>query len=97
MKRQLRWTERATAESAAIAEYVSITSPVYAEQLLEAFSRHLRLAIDHPESGRVVPELSDPVIREFIEGSYRLMYRIESEAIHVIAVVHGRRDFRAVL
>lgn len=75
---------------------VSVTSPIYAEQLLDGFSRHLHLAIDHPESGRIVPELSDPAIREFIEGSYRLMYRIESDSIHVIAIVHGRRDFRPV-
>jgi plasmid stabilization system protein ParE len=36
---QLRWTERATEQLAVIAEYISITSPVYAEQVVDRIAR----------------------------------------------------------
>ena len=42
-----------------------------------------------PESGQVIAEYDDPSIREVIEGPYRVIYRIESERIVVVAVIHG--------
>jgi hypothetical protein len=33
--RPLRWTEHAVSQLAAIAEYISLDSPVYAEQVVE--------------------------------------------------------------
>ncbi|MBA3343522.1 MAG: hypothetical protein H0T48_17030 [Gemmatimonadaceae bacterium] len=35
MSLELRWTEQAANQLGAIAEFVSLTSPVYAEQLVE--------------------------------------------------------------
>ena len=45
------------------------------------------------ERGRVVPELADPTIREVFVFRYRLMYRIETERVTILAFVHGARDF----
>lgn len=44
-----------------------------------------------PASGRIVPELGQPDLRERFVYSYRLIYRIEVERVLVVAVVHGRR------
>ena len=44
-----------------------------------------------PFSGRVVPELGDENIREWFAYSYRVIYRIENEAVTVAAIVHGKR------
>ena len=44
-----------------------------------------------PFSGRVVPELSDENIREWFAYSYRVIYRVENEAVTVAAIVHGKR------
>jgi plasmid stabilization system protein ParE len=38
----LRWTEQATQQVEAIAEYVSVSSPVYAEQVVERIAARLR-------------------------------------------------------
>ena len=65
--RPLRWTEHAVAQLESIAEYVSLSSPVYAEQLLDRITRRLDQARGFPESGRVVPEFARPEIRELIE------------------------------
>ena len=49
---------------------------------------------DHPQSGRVVPELRDQSIREVIHGNYRIMYRFRADVVEVATVFHGARSFR---
>ena len=91
MSLPLRWTEQA-AELGSIAEYLSLTSPVYAEQVVERIVVRLRQAQDFPESGRHVPEAGDLDVREVIERPYRVFYRARPTAIEVLAIVHARQD-----
>lgn len=44
-----------------------------------------------PQSGRIVPELDQPDVRERFVYCYRLIYRIETERILVTAIMHGKR------
>ena len=90
--RALRWSEHAVAQLAAVAEYVSLSSPVYAEQLVDRIARRLDQAREFPESGRVVPEFARGEIRELIESPYRLVYRVRPDAIEVLSVLHGRQQ-----
>jgi toxin ParE1/3/4 len=48
---------------------------------------------DFPESGRVVPELGAPQVRELIFGAYRVFYRVDT-AVHVLSVRHGSQLVR---
>jgi addiction module RelE/StbE family toxin len=88
---ELRWTEQAVAQLAAIVDYVSVSSPVYAEHLVNRIVARFDQALSYPDSGRVVPEASTPDIRELHERPYRLIYRVRETRIEVIAVVHERR------
>jgi plasmid stabilization system protein ParE len=51
----------------------------------------VRDAAEHPELGRVVPELNQPSIRERIVSPYRLVYLVEGGRVVVLGIVHGRR------
>lgn len=42
----------------------------------------------------MVPEYEVQAVREIIEGSYRIWYRIRDERIEVLAVLHGARRIR---
>ena len=78
----------------AIAEYISIASPVYAEQIVEQAVQRLDQACRFPESGRVVRNSSG---RTFASSSNRRTgYRVHPNTIEVIAVVHARRELRAL-
>lgn len=57
MSLELRWTEHAVNRLGAIAEYISLASPIYAEQVVERIVVRLRQAQELPESGRRVPKL----------------------------------------
>ena len=87
------WTERALADVRSIFEYIAQTSAVYAEALAERLLARGEQLEAHPESGRMVPELDRSEVRELIESGYRLLYRVDPDAVRVLAVVHGRRAF----
>jgi plasmid stabilization system protein ParE len=53
--RALRWTEHAVTQLAAIAEYISLDSPVYAEQVVDQVVRRPAQAQRFPESGASCP------------------------------------------
>jgi plasmid stabilization system protein ParE len=46
-----------------------------------------------PEMGHVVPEVGDPMVREIIHGSYRIIYELahEPETVFVLRFWHGAR------
>ena len=94
MTRRLRWTEHAVTQLGSIAEYISLASPVYAEQVVERVVRRLGQAQSYPESGRVVPELAQPAVRELIEPPYRLIYLVDADSVTVLSILHGRQELR---
>ncbi len=59
-------------------------------QISEVLERIERL-IDHPESGRVVPELNDTQIRELISPPYRVVYLLTDHIIQIIRVWRSER------
>jgi toxin ParE1/3/4 len=95
--RALRWTEHAVTQLAAIAEYISFDSPVYAEQVVDQLVRRLAQAQVFPESGRVVPEFERSDVRELLEVPYRVIYRVRADAIEVLAIIHARQQLRGLL
>ena len=93
---RLRWTEQAVDQLGAIAEYVSRSSPVYAEQLVQRITDRLEQVRVFPASGGVVAEAAAPEVRQVLVWPYRIIYRPRHEVIEVLAIVHGRRDLRQV-
>lgn len=49
-----------------------------------------RLAV-FPNSGRIVPELNDPGIREILFGNYRIVHRVTGDLVEILTVYHGAR------
>lgn len=47
-----------------------------------------------PRSGRIVPELGEPEIREVLLRTYRIIYRVEPRRVLVLTVVEGRRQLK---
>jgi toxin ParE1/3/4 len=47
-----------------------------------------------PRSGRSVPECGKATIRELIHGNYRIVYRIDKDALRILTVFEGHRLLR---
>ncbi len=96
MDRRIVWTETALADLEQIVHYISKDSERYAA----AFTREVRDASRSlsrfAERGRIVPELGRAHIRELFVRSYRLVYSLSAESVHLLGLIHGARDFTAV-
>ncbi|MBI2421706.1 MAG: type II toxin-antitoxin system RelE/ParE family toxin [Candidatus Hydrogenedentes bacterium] len=88
---EVRWTPRALDDLEAIAEFIAIDSPHFAQLFAtDVFAAAERLAY-FPASGGVVPETDDPAVREIVFGSYRIVYRCAEERVDIVLVHHGAR------
>lgn len=85
------WSQEALDDIDAIADYISRDSLYHAQRMVEAFFELGDSLVDHPQAGRVVPELNRPNVRERFLYSYRLLYEIGEERIDILAVIHGKR------
>jgi plasmid stabilization system protein ParE len=93
MARPVRWTEGAADDLEQIAQYVARDSEHYAAALVAEILEAAQSLEEFSERGREVPELREPNTRQLVVGSYRLVYEIRREAVYVVGVIHGARDF----
>ena len=85
------WTETAIGHLMDIYEYIARDSTRYAKRMVDRITARSKQIASFPESAPVVAEYADPTIREVIEGPYRVIYRLQSDAVVVLAVIHGAR------
>lgn len=85
------WSKRASDQLDAIFEYIAKDSPVYALRFVESLISDVELLSTQPESGRIVPEESDPFIREFQVHPYRVIYQLNEESIEILTIIHSAR------
>lgn len=91
---QLIWTRRAIEDVHSIRQFIAQDSPHYAELVTQRLIVSVERLSTLPQSGRIVPEINDPTVREVIQGSYRIVYRLIREEIHIVTVHHAARLFR---
>lgn len=85
------WSQEAIEDIAAIAEYISRDSQYHARRVVEMLYELCDCIAEHPQAGRVVPELGSAQVRERFVYSYRVVYEIGAAQIDILAVIHGRR------
>jgi toxin ParE1/3/4 len=76
MTRQ-EWTDPAIDDLQHARDYIARDSPQYAIALVERLIISAERIKSFPESGRRVPEASDPKVRELLVGGYRVIYPAE--------------------
>lgn len=86
------WTEPSLDDLRAIRDYIAKDSETYAESFVESILLAVERLSEFPRLGRVVPEANVADIREVLFRSYRILYRVHENAIHILAVIHGYRD-----
>ncbi len=87
------WTDTAVEHLSSIHEYVAQNSPTYALRIVDRLTRRSRQIAQFPYSGRSVPELDLPQVREVLEGPYRIIYRIRTaDRVDVLAVLHSAQQ-----
>jgi len=86
---KLIWTREALNNTIEIENYISQDNPSKAIEFMGYLIDKCEYLIDNPEMGRVVPEFSDPQIRELIVKNYRIVYRHIAEEIQILTIFEG--------
>ena len=96
MAKTLIWSREALDDIDSTAEYISRDSLYHAQQVTERLFELGESLRKYPKIGRIVPELGDSQVRECFLYSYRLIYELKDEEIHILAVIHGKRLLESV-
>ena len=73
------WSPLALERVEDIARYISEDSPDAAVRWVDDLFAAVERLADFPKSGRMVPEVGSPRIRELIFGAYRVIYSIKDQ------------------
>lgn len=87
----VRWTDQAVEDLRHIRKYIERDSPRYARLVAERLYDATQRLEMFPRSGRMVPEFGLEHVRELIVGEYRIVYRIEPEAVILLTVFRSSR------
>jgi addiction module RelE/StbE family toxin len=86
------WTEIAVIDLKEIFDYIADDSTRYASITTQKIYQRVQEINGNPFLGRIVPEFDEKLIRELIEGKYRIIYRIKNEVeIDILRVFHSAR------
>jgi toxin ParE1/3/4 len=83
---EVRWTERAVEDLAAIKAFISQESPAYALAVVGRLYQAVGQLAQFPDSGRIVPEQARSEIRELVRPPYRIVYRRRPDFVEILLV-----------
>jgi plasmid stabilization system protein ParE len=89
-----RISRQAHKDIEAICDYIAENNPDAAERLDDRFHEAMHLLGRFPRMGHTRADVSDKRHLFWAVGNYVIAYRIEENAVLVVRVLHGARDFR---
>ena len=97
MAYEVEWTESALSSLVDAIEYIARDSPSYAAAFAVRAERAAASLDSFPDRGRRVPEFDDAAVRELPVASHRLIYRVGTNRVLLLAFVHKSRDLTGLL
>ncbi|PIP36939.1 MAG: plasmid stabilization protein [Desulfobacterales bacterium CG07_land_8_20_14_0_80_52_14] len=88
---KIRWTHEALLRLFEIEDFISQDSPDRARKFVDQIVEHTKSLSDNPLSGRTVPEISSPDLKELIFRKYRIVYRMNKNNLDILTVFDGHR------
>jgi toxin ParE1/3/4 len=89
-----RFSPEALADLEEIGDFIARDDPAAASRWIERLVARAEQAARAPRSGRIVPEVRDPEVREVFVRSYRIIYRIERHRVLILTIIEGHRRLR---
>jgi addiction module RelE/StbE family toxin len=86
------WSPQSLRDLEGIRAYIAQDSPHYADLVVQRIVAAVERLQAFPESGRVVPELDRPEIREVITKPYRVVYRYSGQSVEIATVFRSSRQ-----
>ena len=89
----LTWSPTAKLDLWDVLSYIMDFNPSAAARLAQTVFDKIEQLSGFPESGRIVPELADPYIREIIIRPCRIVYRVHTanRTVEIARIWHAAR------
>ncbi|WP_434636176.1 type II toxin-antitoxin system RelE/ParE family toxin [Sulfurimonas sp. NW7] len=97
---KVQWTSNAKEDLLNIVEYMKENSPSIAKEIYQKIKTKANSSNFFPLRGRVVPELQKEGItmyRELIASPWRIMYKVDSDTIYIMAIFDSRQNVEELL
>ncbi|AMV72065.1 hypothetical protein JCM30471_05660 [Desulfuromonas carbonis] len=92
---ELRWSREALEQLIEIEAFIAKGDPARAATFVDGLVDHAETLLPaNPRSGRSVPEISLPDIRELVFRNYRIVYRLAENQIEILTVFEAHRLLR---
>jgi addiction module RelE/StbE family toxin len=85
------WTNEALENLWEIEKFIGRDSPEKAESFVNYLIEKGESIALNPHIGRMVPEISNPEIRELIVKKYRIVYRLHEQKVEILTVFEGHK------
>jgi len=90
------WTSAAVSDLEAIRDYIARDSDFYALRFVQRIVDAVELLRKFPELGEVLAEFGERGVRQRIVQSYRILYRVRSDHVSILTIVHASRDLASL-
>jgi plasmid stabilization system protein ParE len=90
-------TAEALGDLEQIGDYIARDNPSRAASFVDALIGKARELSELPRGFPLVPRYEHLGIRHRAHGNYLIFYRVEADRVSVIHILHGARDYEALL
>ena len=90
-------TDEAQADLWRIGEYIALDNPRRAETFVDELEARCLALGDMPRAFPLVPRYEDSGVRRRPHGNYLIFYRVGSNSVDVLHVIHSAQDYEAIL
>ncbi len=91
MRFEVEWTRRARRDVLEIGDFIARDKPTAAADWVRRLVATVERIALFPYSGRVVPEVDRPDIREVVIENYRIVYLVGTTRIAILTVFESHR------
>lgn len=85
------WTDSAQSNLIEIRTFISISSVVQADLVIDAIFMKTQMLERFPEIGKIIRELPKKNYREIIFKKYRIIYKVHNDIVFIMSVWHSSR------
>lgn len=94
---KVRLSSEARRDLIAIGDYIARDNPSRAHSFIKELTNKCAGLADIPLGYAIVPRYGARGIRRCVHGNYQIFYRADGDLIFVVRVLHGARDYEALL
>lgn len=94
---QVVWSEPALNDLNEIAEFIALSNPTAARNLVSKVFTKVERLERFPDSGKVIAELPELPFQELLVDPCRVFFRKDGKRVYIIHVMRQERDLRRFL